>query len=134
MISILALVEDNSDDQLLIQRAFKNAHVKGEIIVLDDGAKAVAYFEDTSQPIPVLILLDLNLPHIPGLEVLKRVRENKRTQECPVIVMTISSAQKDIVESYQFGVNGYMSKPIEPDRLRVTLAQVGLRWLLEDSA
>jgi len=132
MISILALVEDSKDDQLLIQLAFQQARVKGEIVLLDDGEKALAYFEDAQQPLPVLILLDLNLPNIPGLEVLKRVRRNARTKECPVIVMTVTNAQQAIVDSYQFGVNGYMSKPIQPERLRITLAQIGLKWLLED--
>lgn len=133
---VLLLVEDNPNDEALTLRAFKKNNIANPIVVARDGAEALEYLFCTGahaqrQPDnPSVILLDLKLPKIDGLEVLKRIRETERTKLVPVVVLTSSVEDKDLVDSYSLGVNSYIRKPVEFDRFIQAVAQLGLYWLV----
>lgn len=134
---IILLVEDNPDDETLTLRALNKNKIMNEIIVARDGAEALDYLfgtgayagRDTSIQ-PQLILLDLKLPKIDGLEVLKRLRADPRTALQPVTVLTTSNEERDIVTSYQLGVNSYIRKPVDFDSFIEAVRQLGLYWLV----
>ena len=129
---IILLVEDNPDDEALTLRAFKKSHVRNEVVVMRDGAEALAYLfpSDGDAPYPALVLLDLNLPKIGGLEVLHRMRTDERTQLIPVVVLTSSKLDEDILDSYRNGANAYVRKPVNFSDFTEAVNTLGVFWLL----
>ena len=133
----ILLVEDNPDDEALALRALKKSNVANEISIARDGVEALEYIfcegeyrERDVHQLPVVILLDLKLPKVDGLEVLKRIKEHERTRRIPVVVMTSSSEEHDIVSSYDFGANSYIRKPVDFNQFTEAVAQLGLYWLV----
>ena len=138
---VILLVEDNPDDEMLTLRALKKNHILNKVVVARDGAEALDYLfgtgvhtgRDTSIQ-PQLILLDLKLPKVDGLEVLKRLRADPRTELQPVTVLTTSNEERDIVTSYQLGVNSYVRKPVDSEAFIEAVRQLGLYWLVLNTA
>ena len=137
----ILLVEDNSDDEALTMRAFARNGIRNPILVARDGIEALELLfnegahERAGAAQPGLILLDLKLPRIDGLEVLRRVRADERTRLLPVVVLTTSLERQDILEAYRLGANSYIRKPVDFDRFIATVAQIGQYWLgLNESA
>lgn len=133
----ILLVEDNPDHEMLTIRALKKAHVLNDIVVAHDGAEALdllfAAPEEPGQrpmPGPQLILLDLKLPKVDGLEVLRRLRVNPRTKLVPVVVLTSSDEEGDVVTSYKLGANSYVCKPVDFVQFMEATKQLGLYWLV----
>lgn len=126
----LLLVEDNESDELLTLRAFKQAGIGNGIVVKRDGAQALDYLFDDGSPLPAVVLLDLNLPKIDGLEVLRRMRTNPRTKLLPVVVLTSSKQDEDVVRSYSLGANAYVRKPVDFGEFMEAARTLGLFWLL----
>ena len=134
---VILLVEDNPDDEMLTPRAFKKNNIVNEVIVARDGAEALEYLFGTGQYekrdlsiMPAVILLDLKLPKVDGLEVLRRLRADDRTKLLPVVILTSSKEEQDIVNSYDLGANSYIHKPVDFDRFIQAVEQLGLYWLL----
>jgi len=133
----ILLVEDNPDDIALTLRALKQYHVKNQINVVRDGAEALDYLfatgayasRDTSA-MPAVVILDLKLPKVNGLEVLQRMRADERTKLVPVVVLTSSKEEQDMVNSYKFGANSYVRKPVDFTRFVEAARQLGLYWLV----
>jgi two-component system, response regulator len=133
----LLLVEDNRDDELLTIRALKKNNFLNDVIVARDGQEALDYLlgsgahagRDLSQ-VPQVVLLDLNMPRVDGLEVLRRIRADERTKILPVIVMTSSKEEEDIVQSYSRGANAYVRKPVDFREFTEAVKHLGLFWLL----
>jgi two-component system response regulator len=133
----ILIVEDTLQDLELALRALKKAHIANHIHVSRDGAEALefifcegAYADRKMQDGPKVILLDLNLPKVDGLEVLKRIKGDPRTQSIPVVMLTTSKEQKDLVESYRLGVNSYIVKPVNFERFVAAVENLGMYWLL----
>jgi two-component system response regulator len=128
----ILLVEDNPDDIALTSRALKQNNIFNELLVASDGEEALRYLlpEDDSGAAPVLILLDLNLPKLSGLDVLRRIRSEDRTRYVPVVVLTTSGEERDIAESYQLGANSYVRKPVVFESFLDAIKLLGLYWLL----
>jgi len=133
----ILLVEDNPHDEALTLRALGKKQLANTIVVVRDGAEALSYlfctdnYADRSPAdLPSVILLDLKLPKVGGLEVLRRVRADERTQQIPVVVLTSSDEQRDVIESYREGANSYVRKPVEFERFVEAVQQVGHYWLL----
>ena len=129
----ILLVEDNPDDEALTLRAFKKSDIRNEVVVLRDGAEALAYLfpgDGDTVPRPALILLDLNLPKVGGLEVLRRMRADERTQMIPVVVLTSSKLDEDILDSYRNGANAYVRKPVNFSDFAEAVRTLGVFWLL----
>ncbi len=133
----ILLVEDNPDDELLAVRALKISNIKNKIIIARDGVEALDYLFGTGKyqgrdlnDMPQIILLDLKLPKIDGLEVLKKIRGNDRTKLLPVAVLTSSKEEKDMVDSYTLGANSYIRKPVDFDQFTESVRQLGLYWLV----
>lgn len=133
---LILLVEDNADDELLMLRALKKNHISNRVVVARDGVEALDYLFSTgeyegkdSEPLPDLILLDLKLPKINGLEVLKRMRAEKRTKYVPVVVLTSSTEEQDIISSYDLGANGFVQKPIDFNEFVEVANQLGVYWM-----
>src|SRR5437867_4222816 len=133
----ILLVEDNSDDEALTLRALKQNKILNEVIVARDGAEALDYLFATGTytgrdltAMPRLILLDLKLPKIDGLEVLQRLRDDPRTGLLPVVVLTSSREYRDVVESYRHCANSYIRKPVDFAQFTETVRQLGLYWLV----
>ncbi|MEI6331637.1 MAG: response regulator [Pseudanabaena sp. ELA645] len=125
----IILVEDNPDDERLAIRALRKGNVANEILVARNGEEAINIIL-SADPLPCVVLLDLKLPKIDGLEVLRRIRAEPRTHLLPVVVLTSSSEDRDIVESYSLGANSYVRKPVEFDRFTEAVKQLGLYWAL----
>lgn len=133
----ILLVEDNSNDLELTLRAFKKHRLTNRIFVVKDGAQALDFifckgaFADRKPAMqPRVVLLDLKLPKVDGLEVLGKMKSNERTKIIPVVVLTSSREEKDVVESYNLGVNSYIVKPLDFDKFIDSVAQLGLYWML----
>lgn len=133
----LLIVEDNPQDLELTLRALRQANLANRIHVCRDGVEALAFVlgegahaARTMGETPRVILLDLKLPRIDGLEVLKRIRGDERTRTIPVVVLTSSKEQQDIVESYRLGVNSYIVKPVNFERFSAAVRELGVYWLV----
>ena len=132
---MILLVEDNPDDVELTLRAFEKHNLVNEITVARDGEEALDIIfqrkeEYVERARPDLILLDLNLPKVGGLEILQRIKGDPKKKLIPVIVLTSSMEEKDLVESYRLGVNSYLRKPVDFDKFTEVVRQVGMYWLL----
>jgi two-component system, response regulator len=129
--STILLVEDNADDEALALRALRRNNIANRVDVARDGVEAIDYlFRDDARELPQVILLDLKLPKVDGLEVLRRIREHPRTRLLPVVILTSSSEQKDLVESYSQGANSYIRKPVDFEQFQESVRQLGLYWLV----
>ena len=129
---VVLLVEDNSDDVFLIVQAFKKNNISNEIVVAGDGVEALALLlpEDGREPLrPVIVLLDINMPRMGGLEVLRRLQADPRTKSLPVIMLTTSTEARDIADSYTFGANSYVPKPVTTDEFLAASLTLGAYWL-----
>jgi two-component system, response regulator len=132
----ILLVEDNPSDIDLTKRAFDRAHITNELVVAEDGAQALMLLIGKPEegiepmPLPALVLLDLKLPVLDGLEVLRRVREGSRTRRLPVVILTSSKEEQDVAASYDLGVNSYIRKPIDFGQFAEAVRQLGLYWLV----
>jgi CheY-like chemotaxis protein len=133
----ILLVEDNSDDEALTLRAFRKNNIRNEIVVARDGVEALDYLFGTGAhagrdpaSLPQVVLLDLKLPKIDGLEVLRRIRGEPRTAFLPVVILTSSKEQQDIINGYRLGCNSYVRKPVDFDRFVEAARQLGRYWLL----
>lgn len=122
------LVEDNPDDAELTLRALRKSNATDRLLHVDDGAKAIDYLFESCEKLPRFILLDLKLPKIDGLEVLRRVKTNERTRGIPVVILTSSKEERDVVASYGLGVNSYIVKPVGFEQYMQTVADVGRYW------
>ncbi len=138
---IIMLVEDNPDDEALTLRGFKKSNISNEVVVARDGAEALDYLFGTGahagrdlDVMPVLILLDLKLPKIDGLQVLERMRTDERTRRIPVVVLTSSNQEKDILRSYDLSANSYIRKPVDFTEFAGLVKHLGLYWLLLNEA
>jgi len=134
---VILLVEDNPDDEALTLRALRRANVGNDIVVARDGVEALDYLfgtgphvgRDTRQ-LPQVMLLDLKLPRIDGLEVLRRVRADERTCILPVVILTSSNEERDRIDGYTLGANSYVRKPVDFNEFVDAVRQLGLYWLL----
>lgn len=129
--SIILLVEDNPDDEALAIRALRHNNVANTIHVAQNGAEALEYlFNPELEELPSVVLLDLKLPKVDGLEVLRQVRANESTRLLPVVILTSSSEENDIIDSYHLGANSYVRKPVDFQQFTEAVRQLGLYWLL----
>lgn len=132
------LVEDNPSDAALTRRAFEKQGVANEIRLARDGAEALEFLlgtDDGPPPaLPLVVLLDLQLPRVSGLDVLRQIRANERTRLVPVVIMTSSSEQRDVVEGYGLGANSYVRKPVNSAEFGEAVRQLGLYWILLNHA
>lgn len=137
MTKTILLVEDNESDELLTIRAFKTSGIANEIVVVRDGAEAIdwltgggAHAGRDVTTLPTVVLLDLNLPKISGLEVLRHIRSEERTRTLPVVVLTSSRQDEDVIRSYSLGANAYVRKPVDFAEFASAAKTLGLFWLL----
>lgn len=131
----ILLVEDNPDDEALTQRALRMHNLGNNVVVVRDGAEALSFLlglGDTApaQELPELMLLDLKLPKVDGLEVLRQIRANPRTRRLPVVVLTSSKEEQDVIASYELGANSYVRKPVNFSEFLEAVRQLGLYWLV----
>ena len=134
---VILLVEDSSDDVELTQMALREQNIKNEMVVARDGQEALDWLfgegehagRDTSEN-PTVILLDLRLPKIDGLDVLKRIRQDERTRLFPVVILTSSKEDQDLIKSYELGANSYIRKPVDFQQFSKAVRDLGLYWLL----
>ncbi len=133
----ILLVEDNPDDVELTLRALKQYHVRNQIAVVRDGAEALdylfargAYAERSTCPMPAVVILDLKLPKVDGFEVLQRLRADERTKLVPVVILTSSKEEGDMVNGYKLGANSYVRKPVDFTEFVEAARQLGLYWLV----
>ena len=133
----ILLVEDNPDDVELTMRAFRKNNIANDIIVVRDGAEALdylfgsgAYADRDTSDVPRIILLDLKLPKLNGLQVLERLRADERTKLTPVIILTSSKEEQDLIRGYQSGANSYVRKPVDFNQFVEAVRHIGLYWLL----
>jgi two-component system response regulator len=134
---MILLVEDNPDDEALTLRALRKNNIGNQLHVVRDGAEALeflfctgAYADRNPHDLPQLILLDIKLPKVDGLEVLRRIRANEHTQRLPVVILTSSNEQQDLLNSYNLGVNSYVRKPVDFNEFIDAVRQLGLYWLV----
>ncbi len=133
----ILLVEDNADDEALTLRAFRKNKIVNEVVVVRDGAEALDYLFGTGTHIgrdprkaPSVVLLDLNLPKVSGLEVLRRLRADDRTKLIPVVILTSSKEERDLIEGYKLGCNSYALKPVDFVKFAESVSQLGVYWLV----
>lgn len=136
---VILLVEDNANDELLTLKAFKKNDIPNQVVVARDGVEALDYIFGTGvhmgrdiRQMPAVIILDLKLPKVDGLEVLRRIRSDERTKFQPVVVLTSSKEDRDILEAYTLGTNAYVQKPVDFMHFLNTVQQLGLFWLCEN--
>ena len=134
---VILLVEDNPDDEALTLRALRKHNVTNQVIVVRDGAEAMdwvfaagQYADRDTDIIPQVILLDLKLPKVDGLEVLRRIRSDERTHLLPIVILTSSKEEEDILNGYRLGANSYVRKPVDFVEFTDAVRQLGLFWLL----
>jgi two-component system response regulator len=134
--SLILLVEDNEDDEALTVRALMKNNLSNEIVIVRDGVEALDFLFATGahagrgDGLPALVLLDLKLPKLDGFEVLKKMREDPRTRLLPVVILTSSKEQQDIVNGYGLGANSYVRKPVDFQQFVDSVRQLGLYWLV----
>jgi two-component system, response regulator len=133
----ILLAEDNEDDILLVQRAFEINHITNELLVARDGDEALDFLYRSGDlqgkkmaNLPVVTLLDIKMPKVDGLEVLREIRGHQVTRLMPVVVLTSSSEQQDMIESYKLGANSYVRKPVDFDQFLGAAQQLGLYWMV----
>lgn len=134
---VILLVEDNPDDVELTLRALKKNNIKNEVVVVNDGVEALDFLfgkgkyegRDTNL-MPAVTLLDIKLPRIDGLEVLKQIRSNELTKLLPVVILTSSKEEQDLINGYSLGVNSYVRKPVDFNQFAEAVKHLGLYWLL----
>ena len=127
----ILLVEDNPDDEALTLRAFRKNNLTNEIIVKRDGAEALEWLLDDKRDVdPQVVLLDLKLPKVDGLEVLRQIRANSSTSYLPVVILTSSSVESDLVRGYELRANSYIRKPVDFSRFIDAAREIGLYWLV----
>ena len=133
----ILLVEDNANDEALTQRALKKANILNKVVVTRDGALALDYLftkgnfaERDPDEMPQVVLLDLNLPKVGGLDVLRAIRADPRTKLLPVVVLTSSKQDRDLIEGYSLGANSYVVKPVDFSQFSEAVRQLGLYWLV----
>jgi CheY-like chemotaxis protein len=131
---LIVLVEDNPDDEALTLRALKKQKIANDIVVLRDGVEALEYLLSPESPLPSLVLLDLKLPKLDGLQVLKRLRAEPRTQLLPIVVLTSSDEDRDVIDGYRLGANSYIRKPVDFVQFSDAVGQLGLYWLVLNQA
>lgn len=135
--SVILLVEDNLDDVELTLRAFRKHNLGEHVVIARDGVEAVdflfaqgAYADRDPEELPHLVILDINLPKLSGLDVLRRIRYDQRTKTLPVVMLTTSNEQRDILESYAGGANSYIRKPVDSHSFAEAIRQLGFYWLV----
>jgi two-component system response regulator len=137
MDKVILLVEDNPDDEALTLRALEKNKIRNEVVVARDGAEALDYLfgrrthegRDTSV-LPQIVLLDLNLPKVDGLDVLRAIRADERTKRLPVVILTSSNEESDVLNGYDGGANSYVRKPVDFTAFAEAVRQLGLYWLV----
>jgi len=134
---VILLIEDNPDDEILVVRALRKRNIGNPIVVCRDGAEALEYVFGTGKfagrsptDFPAVTMLDLKLPKVDGLTVLQRIRADERTRLMPVVVLTSSNQEADILRSYELGANSYVRKPVEFEHFMDAVHQLGLYWLI----
>jgi len=138
---VILLVEDSPDDEALTLRALKKNNIKNEVVVARDGVEALDYLFATGAHagrdpslVPQIVLLDLKLPKVDGLEVLRRIRSDHRTRLLPVVILTSSKEEKDLIDGYSLGANSYIRKPVDFNQFMEAVRQLGLYWLVLNEA
>ncbi|MCI0550122.1 MAG: response regulator [Anaerolineae bacterium] len=138
---MILLVEDNPDDEALTLRALKKHNIGNKVLVVRDGAEALdflfctgAYADRDPNDMPQVTLLDLKLPKVDGLEVLRRLRADKRTRLLPIVILTSSNEERDLFESYRNGANSYVRKPVDFNQFLEAVRELGLYWLVLNQA
>jgi two-component system, response regulator len=138
---VLLLVEDNPSDVGLTERALQKAHVINDLVVAEDGQQALdflwaegAYAGREAANLPALVLLDLKLPKVSGLDVLRRIRGDARTKRLPVVILTTSKEEQDVAAGYDLGANSYIRKPVDFHQFAAAVEQLGLYWLVLNEA
>ena len=133
----ILLVEDNPDDEELILLALKDHNIANEIMVARDGVEALDYIFATGKfagraqsATPALVLLDLKLPKLSGMDVLKRLREDPRTKTIPVVILTSSNEERDLINTYNLGANSFVRKPVDFHEFQKVVKEIGVYWLL----
>lgn len=130
---IILLVEDNPKDVALTERGLTKSNICNTLVVARDGVEAIDYLFDkarTAADMPVVVLLDLKLPRIDGIEVLRRIRAEERTKSLPIVILTSSNEEKDVMQSYDLGANSYIRKPVKFNDFADAIRQLGLYWLV----
>lgn len=134
---LILLIEDNPDDEELTLLAFEENSISNQVVVARDGVEALDYLFGTGKFVdrnldvmPALVLLDLQLPRINGLEVLQQMRADNRTKFIPVVILTTSNEQQDLLNSYKLGCNSYIRKPVDYEQFQTAVQQLGMYWLL----
>ena len=134
---VILLVEDNPDDEELTIRTLKKHHILNEVEVVRDGSEALDYLfckgkyaKNKCHVLPVIIMLDIKLPKINGLEVLRRIRSDERTKYIPVVILTSSDEERDLIESYKLGANSYVRKPVNFNEFQEAVRHLALYWIL----
>ena len=135
----ILLVEDNPDDVALTMRALKSHNITNDVIVAQDGVQALNYLFGTDgspgpDELPAVVLLDLKLPKVNGMEVLQRIRSDARTHLLPVVILTSSDEERDVIDGYSLGANSYVRKPVDFVEFTQAAKQLGLYWLLMNQA
>jgi two-component system, response regulator len=134
---LILLIEDNPDDEALTLRALKKNEIQSEIKVARDGQEALDYFfgdQSLINPMPTVVLLDLMLPKVNGLEILRQIRSDERTRLQPVVILTSSKEEQDIIKGYELGANSYIRKPVDFIQFTEAVRQLGLYWLIINEA
>jgi two-component system response regulator len=133
---VILLVEDNPDDELLTLRAFQQSHIRNELIVARSGLEALDWLlargehAGRAPGLPQVVLLDLNMPKVNGLEVLRAIRADETTKRLPVVILTSSTEEQDLIRSYDLGANSYVKKPVDFGQFLEAVRELGLYWLV----
>jgi two-component system response regulator len=133
---VILLVEDNPDDEALTLRAFAKNNISNRLVVVRDGAEALDWLlkrgshHDRTEPDPQIVLLDLKLPRVDGLEVLRQLREDPRTKLMPVVILTSSNEESDLLRGYELRANSYIRKPVDFARFVEAVREIGMYWLV----